>query len=228
MARVLIVEDDQSLSRVLSDTLTAEGFDTRQTGNGNTALNLASSFAPDLVLLDIGLQGKSGLELCRIRREGPRLPITLTARGQQRDKLQGLSAGADDYVTKPFHSGGQPIARILGRAVLRRARPALTRLNLGDVTVDFEHHTATRRGVVAGVVAPRVRAAPAISPSDPTASSRARSCCRRLGRPPESPHTRSVDYAIARLRRKLERDPHHPTFIHSAYGGGYLMTLREA
>ena len=225
MARVLIVEDDQSLSRVLSDTLTAEGFDTRHTGNGNTALNMASSFAPDLVLLDIGLQGKSGLELCKIWREGPRLPIImLTARGQQRDKLQGLTAGADDYITKPFDLQ-ELIARI--RAVLRRARPALTRLNLGDVVVDFEHHTAERDGVSLEL-SHREFALLRYLAQRPDSVVPREELLQAIWGYPESPHTRSVDHAIARLRRKIEQDPHHPKFIHSAYAGGYLMTLRES
>jgi DNA-binding response OmpR family regulator len=95
--RILIVEDDAALAKVLSHNLTFEGFQVQAVGQGDAAINVAKTFAPDLVLLDIGLPGMSGLELCRIWREGTRTPIVmLSARTQKEDKLRGLKSGADD------------------------------------------------------------------------------------------------------------------------------------
>jgi DNA-binding response OmpR family regulator len=221
MTRILIVEDDPSLARVLSDSLAVEGFQCRTTGNGNTAINIVAAFAPDLVLLDIGLPGKNGLELCRLWREGPRIPIIiLTARALKEDKLRGLELGADDYVTKPFDLE-ELIARV--RAVLRRSRPSVARITLGTVVIDFEAHRAWhgsrllelshREFVLLRYFAER-----------PDSIVHRDELLQEVWGYPESPDTRSVDHAIARLRRKIESDPHHPQFIHTVYAGGYLMT----
>ena len=133
--RVLVVEDDPVLTRVLFDNLTFEGFEVRTVSDGNTALSVFKEFSPDLVLLDINLPGRSGLELCDVWRGGSRTPIILlTAKGQKSDKIRGLKLGADDYVTKPFDLD-ELLARI--HAVLRRSRPEVERLVLGTVVVDF-------------------------------------------------------------------------------------------
>ena len=225
MSRILIVEDDASLARVLSDSLNDEGFQCRTTGNGNTAINIVSAFAPDLVLLDIGLPGKDGLELCRLWREGPRIPvIMLTARVLKRDKLRGLEAGADDYVTKPFDLE-ELIARV--RAVLRRSRPSLARLVLGDVVIDFQSHQAWNSDAPIDL-SHREFALLHYLAERPDSIVQRDELLRDVWGYPESPHTRSVDHAIARLRRKIERDPHHPQFIHTVYAGGYLMTPRTS
>jgi len=225
MTRILIVEDDSSLARILSDSLNDEGFQCRSTGNGHTAINIASAFAPDLVLLDIGLPGKSGLELCRLWREGPRIPIImLTARTLKQDKLRGLEAGADDYVTKPFDLE-ELIARV--RAVLRRSRPTLSRIILGDVVIDFETHQAWHSGKLLDLSHREFALLRYLAERAHSIVHRAE-LLREVWGYPESPHTRSVDHAIARLRRKIESDPHHPQFIHTVYAGGYLMTPRKS
>jgi two-component system, OmpR family, response regulator VicR len=224
MTRILIVEDDPSLARVLNDSLSFEGFQTRATANGDTALAIATSFAPDLVLLDIGLQGKNGLELCRIWREGPRIPvIMLTARALKQDKLRGLAVGADDYITKPFDLE-ELIARI--RAVLRRSRPTVSRLRLGAVVIDFDNHQAWNGDTLLDL-SHREFALLRYFAERPDSIVHRDELLQEIWGYPESPHTRSVDHAIARLRRKVEPDPHHPQFIHTAYAGGYLMTPRS-
>jgi DNA-binding response OmpR family regulator len=221
MTRILIVEDDPSLARVLSDSLGVEGFQCRTIGNGNTAINIAASFAPDLVLLDIGLPGKNGFELCRLWREGPRIPIImLTARTQKQDKLNGLKAGADDYVTKPFDLE-ELIARV--RAVLRRARPAVSCISLGSVLINFETHQAWNRDKLLDL-SHREFALLRYLAERPDSIVHRSELLQEIWGYPESPDTRSVDHAIARLRRKIESNPHHPQFIHTVYAGGYLMT----
>jgi two-component system, OmpR family, response regulator MtrA len=219
--RILIVEDDAALAKVLSHNLTFEGFQVQSVGNGDLAIDVARTFAPDLVLLDIALPGKSGLELCRIWREGTQTPIVLlTARGQKEDKLRGLKAGADDYVTKPFDLE-ELIARV--HAVLRRARPSLDRLKLGAITIDFVGLQAWngrlpielthREFLILRYLAER-----------PNSIVHREELLRELWGYPEAPHTRAVDHAIARLRRKIEHDPHHPQFIHTVHGDGYSLT----
>ena len=133
--RILVVEDDRALARVMRDNLTFEGFQVEAVHDGNAAVGRARAFAPDLILLDLMLPDRDGFELCSVVREHGRIPIIMvTARGQKADKLRGLNLGADDYVTKPFEMD-ELLARI--RAVLRRTRAAVEQVTLGRVRVDF-------------------------------------------------------------------------------------------
>ena len=101
--RVLIVEDDEALARVISDNLRFEGYEVEATGDGNDAITRLRAFQPDIVLLDIMLPNRNGLDLCAVIRQGGRVPvIILSARGQKADKIKGLQLGADDYLAKPF------------------------------------------------------------------------------------------------------------------------------
>ena len=219
--RVLIVEDDAVLARVLTDNLAIEGFQVQSVADGTLAINAARTFAPDLVLLDIMLPGTSGLELCRIWREGARIPvILLTARAQKADKLRGLKLGADDYVTKPFDLE-ELIARV--HAVLRRARPAIDRLSLGGVIIDFLAQQARKGETVIDLTYRELALLRYLAERSDSIVHRDELLHEVWGYP-ETPNTRSVDHAIARLRRKIEPDPHHPQFIHTVHGDGYLLT----
>src|SRR5262245_18959200 len=141
--RILVVEDDASLARVLCDNLAYEGFDVALSADGENALKNVQERQPDLVLLDITLPGMNGLEVCRrlTRQRTGVAVIMLTARNQQEDKVQGFRTGADDYVSKPF-ALDELLARI--HAVLRRMHPTIDRLVLGDLTFDFIKYNATR------------------------------------------------------------------------------------
>src|ERR1700742_4502042 len=137
--RLLIVEDDEALARVLVDNFAFCGFDVEWVGDGAGVVDRVRSRRPDLVLLDIGLPGTDGFTLCGLIRESGRTPvIMLTARDQKRDKLRGLELGADDYVTKPFDFE-ELHARV--RAVLRRTRSMLTRVEVGRAIIDFTAFT---------------------------------------------------------------------------------------
>ena len=149
MARVLIVEDEEALSLLLRYNLEAEGYDVEVCARGDDADTRLRELAPDLLILDWMLPGLSGIELCRRlrgRSETERLPIImLTARGEESERIRGLSTGADDYVVKPF-SIPELMARV--RAMLRRARPELvsTLLKAGDLELDRETHRVRRGG----------------------------------------------------------------------------------
>jgi len=223
--RILVVEDDRALARVLSDNLTFSGFDVDWVDDGEEALNRVRSKGPDLVLLDVMLPGRDGFSLCGLIRQGGRTPvIMLTARDQKADKVKGLELGADDYITKPFDFE-ELQARI--RAVLRRARRSATRITIGDAAIDFVAFTATRNGVdlrlsrrefdILGYLAEREGR---IVQRD--------ELLREIWGYPDEPATRAVDYAIRRLRRKLELDPHNPRHIHTVHGNGYSLTLGTA
>ncbi len=149
MARVLIVEDEEALSLLLRYNLESEGYEVDVCARGDEADTRLKEAAPDLLILDWMLPGLSGIELCRRLRARPeteRLPIImLTARGEESERIRGLSTGADDYVVKPF-STPELMARV--RAMLRRTRPELvsTQLKAGDLELDRETHRVRRSG----------------------------------------------------------------------------------
>lgn len=146
---VLVVEDEDALATLLHYNLDKEGYRVGVAGDGEEALIMANERAPDLVILDWMLPKVSGIEVCRRlrgRAETRNVPIImLTARGEEGDRVRGLDAGADDYVSKPF-SPTELVARI--RAVLRRIRPALAdeALSYADIVMDLVAHRVTRAG----------------------------------------------------------------------------------
>jgi len=147
--RILVVDDEAPIVALLRYNFEKAGYAVDEAGDGQEALTLCAERAPDLVVLDWMLPSVSGVEVCRRLRRSPEhrnLPIILlTARGEETDRVRGLDAGADDYVTKPF-SPSELIARV--RAVLRRIRPALSAEALGyaDLHMDLVAHRVSRNG----------------------------------------------------------------------------------
>jgi DNA-binding response OmpR family regulator len=153
-AKVLVVEDDEAIGRSLEGVLLERGYAVERCLRGGDALLAADAFRPDLVLLDLGLPDLDGVEVCRRLRLGsPLLPIVmLTARGEEMDVVLGLSAGADDYVAKPFRLN-ELLARVA--AQLRRSEGAAgAQLAVADITIDVGARTV-RRGVAAVELRPR-------------------------------------------------------------------------
>ena len=145
--RILVVDDEPQLTRVLRRSLMAKGYDVRVAGDGEFALQTFHDWPPDLVITDLAMPNISGLELCRRLRATSEVPIiVLSVRGEEQTKVQALDAGADDYVTKPFGMD-ELSARI--RAALRR-QPATDSksqmLEVGDFRIDLEAHTITQSG----------------------------------------------------------------------------------
>jgi DNA-binding response OmpR family regulator len=219
--RILVVEDDTSLARVLRDNLNFDGFDVDWVTSGNAALKRVKVAAPDLVVLDIMLPDTNGFDLCGLLRQGRQTPIIiLTARGQKADKVRGLNLGADDYITKPFDLE-EFLARV--RAVLRRTRPAIDTLELGQVSVDFRAQHASRDGKSIRLTHREFELLQYLAERQEHVVHR-NELLREVWGYPDVPSTRSVDHAIARLRKKIESDPHHPKFIHTVHGDGYCLT----
>jgi DNA-binding response OmpR family regulator len=219
--RILVVEDDAALARVLRDNLTYDGFDVDCVANGHAALSRVKAAAPDLVVLDITLPDTNGFDLCGMLRQGRQTPIIiLTARGQKADKLRGLNLGADDYITKPFDLE-EFLARV--RAVLRRTRPTVDGLTLGDVTIDFRAQHAAKNGQRIHLTHREFELLQYLAERREHVVHR-NELLREVWGYPDVPSTRSVDHAIARLRKKIEGDPHHPRFIHTVHGDGYCLT----
>ena len=145
--RILVVDDEPQLTRVLRRSLMAKGYDVRVAGDGEFALQTFHDWPPDLVFTDLAMPNISGLELCRRLRATSEVPIiVLSVRGEEQTKVQALDAGADDYVTKPFGMD-ELSARI--RAALRRQPATDSRsqmLEVGDFRIDLEAHTITQSG----------------------------------------------------------------------------------
>jgi len=228
--RVLVIEDDAAIRRGVIDALQAYGFATVEAGHGDEGLELALTEAYDLLLLDLVLPGKPGLEILReLRGANPTVPvIILTAQGSETDRVAGLRLGADDYVVKPF-SVKELLARV--EAVLRRSpeRPTdLTRLEIPGGVVDFARREvrfadgqrfelSEREGELLRYLA--CNAGRAIS--------REELLSRVWHVDPTGLETRTVDMHIARLREKLRDDPAAPRLVQTVRGKGYRFEQVE-
>jgi two-component system phosphate regulon response regulator PhoB len=146
---ILIVEDDKALAELLVWNFTSDGYDVRQTSDGEEALLMVREQLPDVIILDWMIENVPGIEVCRQLRKAPEsraVPvIMLTARGEEEDRIRGLKTGADDYITKPF-SPRELMARV--EALLRRSRPAIggAVISYADVELDPETHRVRRDG----------------------------------------------------------------------------------
>jgi DNA-binding response OmpR family regulator len=221
MKRILIVEDDAALARVLRDNLTFEGFHVECISDGNLVLGKAREMPPDLVLLDLMLPGCDGFELLGPLRQWGIPTIVLTARGQKADKLRGFHLGADDYVTKPFELE-ELLARV--HAVLRRSAPELDELVLGNVRVHFRTKTASQGQRAIHLTHREFELLRYMAEHQSRVVYRAE-LLRDVWGYPDAPLTRSVDHAIARLRKKVEPGGRYPSFIETVHGDGYCLNL---
>jgi len=219
--RVLIVEDDSNLAAFMRENLLYEGFDVNWAADGKSALARARTFIPDLIVLDIMLPDTSGFELCAALRRNGRVPVLIvSARSDKTDKLRGLNLGADDYITKPFDLD-EFVARV--HAVLRRTRPATDNLAIGSITIDFITRTAKTGDAEIHLTHREFDLLKYLAERPGHVVSR-EELLKELWEYPDPVWTRSVDHAIARLRKKIEPDPQHPRFIHTSVGSGYSLT----
>ena len=220
--RLLIVEDDPGIAKLLVDNLTIDGFDVRVAASAHDALRECQAFLPDLVLLDIKLPDGNGFDLCQVLRHGGRRPVIfVSARGQRADKVRGLDLGADDYVTKPFDIE-ELVARI--HAVLRRTRPVVEKIVLGAIVVDFVSLRATRGHTDIQLTKREFELLRYLAGHAGAAVHRDQLLAEIWG-VHDGSTTRAVDFAVARLRKKIEPSPHAPRFLRTSHGDGYSLTF---
>jgi two-component system, OmpR family, KDP operon response regulator KdpE len=223
-ARILMVDDDSQIRRVMRTTLEAQGYEVDEAGSGERALDFLQSEKYALVLLDINLPGKTGIETCREIRANASVPIImLTVRDAAPDKIEALDAGAQDYVTKPF-SMGELLARV--RSVLRRtassAHPHISHLQLGDVEINFE----SRRVIVSGK---QVRLTAKefdlllylASNTNKTISHR--ELLREVWGSEHTDQRKYLRVFVNRLRKKIETTPHEPKYLITEPFVGYRL-----
>jgi DNA-binding response OmpR family regulator len=221
-ARILVVEDDRLLAKILSDNLSLDGFEVARAVDANSAMNIARAFVPDLIILDVMLPDHSGFDIFDNLHQGGRTPVIfLTARGQRADKVRGLNLGGDDYITKPFDLE-EFLARV--HAVLRRSRANVQRLKLGAVTIDFTTQTASRGKRNLRLTHQELQILKYLASRAGRVVYRKELLRAVWGYPDDLSNTRSVDHAIARLRKKIEPNPEAPRFIHTVHGDGYSLT----
>ncbi len=219
--KVLVVEDELKIARLVRDYLTGAGFAVVEATDGEAALSMARAERPDMILMDLGLPGLDGLDVTRRLRQTSSVPIImLTARAEETDRVVGLELGADDYITKPF-SPKELVARI--RAVLRRAENTLGGgdvITARDVTIDIPKMRVTVAGENVELTTSEFELLVTLARHPGRIYTRAQLLELIKGISFES-YERSVDAHIKNLRKKIEHDPRRPLYIQTVYGVGY-------
>lgn len=225
---ILIADDDPQLLRLMARNLQFEGYKVLTASDGRTALDLAETDKPDLMLLDVMMPKLDGFTLTQRIREFTNAPIIIvTARGQDEDKIRGLDLGADDYLTKPFNVD-ELLAR--ARAVLRRSQfmavdQTLNNATFGEISIDYEQHSVKRSGEEISLTPVEYR----------LLSYMTQNIGRILTQDSLLEHVWGAEYVgeshmlqvnINRLRRKVEPDPTQPRYILTKVGVGYMFANR--
>ena len=225
--KLLLIEDEEGLVLTLTDRLESEGFEVKVARDGEEGTTAALANDADLIILDVMLPRKSGMDLCRdVRQKGITTPILmLTARGETFDKVLGLKLGADDYLTKPFE-----IAELLARleALLRRSTVTTTQafetFGFGDVKIDIRRAEVTKSGTAVELSAMEFKLLQYFIEHRGEVLKRNELLDEVWGYD-AMPTTRTVDVHIAWLRQKLEDNPRYPQFIQTVHGFGYKFVM---
>ena len=217
--RVLVVDDDASLAEMLMIVLRQEGFEGRICPRGDLALEAFHDFRPDLVLLDVMLPGKEGIDVCKEIRAESGVPIVmLTDKSDTVDIVLGLESGADDYVVKPFKPK-ELIARIRARVRRTETEPA-EQLSIGDVTIDVPAHQVAREGDPIALTPLEFDLLVALARKPRQVFTR-EVLLEQVWGYRHAADTRLVNVHVQRLRSKVERDPEHPEVVLTVRGVGY-------
>lgn len=220
-ARILVVDDDEALAEMLAIVLGSEGFDSHLCHTGDAALDTFRAYRPDLVLLDLMLPGRDGVDVCRdIRAESGVPVVMLTAKSDTNDVVDGLAAGADDYVAKPFKTQ-ELIARIKTR--LRRhvdTEDSSEQLRIGDLVIGVEEHSV-RRGEIEITLTPLEFDLLLALARKPRQAFSREALLEEVWGYRHASDTRLVNVHVQRLRSKVEKDPEKPEIVVTVRGVGY-------
>ena len=221
MNTILVVDDEKRIAHLVRDYLENAGFRVALAYDGKTAMAQFRHEQPDLIVLDLNLPGMDGIDVARAVRKERNTPIImLTARVEETDRIVGLELGADDYVTKPF-SPRELVARV--RAVLRRVgddSPPTPLLRAGDLAIDLEKRIVTRDGNMIELTTTEFDLLVVLARAPGRVFRRLELLDRVQGEAFEG-YERTIDVHVKNLRKKVELDPRHPTYILTVYGAGY-------
>jgi DNA-binding response OmpR family regulator len=221
--KVLVVDDELKIARLVRDYLAEAGFDVAIASTGPAAVASVRSDRPDLVVLDLGLPGMDGYDVARAIRGQSAIPIImLTARSEETDRIVGLELGADDYVVKPF-SPRELVARV--KAVLRRTggEVATETIRAMDLLISLPHRTVERNGSRIELTATEFELLKALASHPGRVFTRGQLLDSIRGVSFES-YERAIDAHIKNLRKKLEPDPRRPIYVLTVYGVGYKFS----
>jgi two-component system KDP operon response regulator KdpE len=221
--RILVVDDEPQIRRVLRATLTTHGYEVSDARSGEAALEIVREQRFDLVLLDMNMPGVDGIETCRELRQGSEVAIImLTVRGSERDKVEALDAGADDYVTKPF-STTELLARI--RAALRRvpssSESGADSVQLGDVEINLATRRLISQGKRTSADPQGIRSAEVFPGESEYSNSTWQAAASRLG-----PRLRRRDRVLARFRKSSAQKDRARSFQAAVLGDGAVVGYR--
>ena len=224
--KILIVDDEPDIIELVSYNLKKAGYTVAAASDGEEALTKVREIRFDLIILDLMLPGIHGMEFCRILRNNPKTAaapiIMLTAKGEETDKIQGLEAGADDYMTKPF-SPKELVARV--KAVLRRSGERAVgekTISLGDLIIDLDTFTVIKRGVPLNLSAKEFKLLLYLVQRRGRVFSRDQ-LVDALWEDETFVEPRTVDVHIRRLRTQIEDDPSNPAYVRTRRGIGYYV-----
>lgn len=226
--RILLIEDDESMRLGLGDMLHGEGYTVRVAADGLAGLEMAAGNPFDAIILDVMLPGLDGLALCReLRKRGSRTPVLmLTARAWVSQRVEGLDAGADDYLVKPFDRA-ELLARV--RALLRRRQDESQPddlLRLGAVVVDFKKRLATREGRDLELSVREMKLLEVLAAAQERPLSRDE-ILDRAWPPGAAPTNRTIDNHVASLRARIEADPANPRHLLTVHRLGYRLVAGD-
>jgi two-component system KDP operon response regulator KdpE len=219
--RVLVVDDEPQIRRALRTGLLGHGYEVETAEDGETALAMLAARLPDLVVLDLMMPGMDGFEVLRQTRSWAKVPvIVLSARGEERAKVEALDLGADDYLTKPFGME-ELLARV--RAVLRRAgAPDSPAISLGDVAIDFARHVVTKGGAEVHLTPTEYDLLRVLATNAGKVLTH-RQLLERVWGSYAAENSQQLRVYVNYLRRKLEDDPARPRLILTEPGVGYRL-----
>jgi len=225
-ARVLVVDDELSILRLLRRTLEANGYAVEAVDTGGAALAAAGRRRPDAVLLDLMLPDMDGLEVCRRLREQLQAPIiVLSARGEERTKVEALDLGADDYLTKPFGTA-ELLARL--RVAIRHAAGSRTSpiIRAGDLTLDLDRRLVTRDGAAVHVTPKEYDTLKYLAQHAGRVVTH-RALLASIWGPEYGEELHYLHVLVNQLRRKIESDPGRPRYILTEPGVGYRFQILD-
>ena len=230
--KILVVEDEKSIAHFISTVLNNNGYEAMQAVSGTEALSMISSHCPDLIILDLGLPDMDGLEILRQLRNWSSLPVVVvSARSHEKDKVEALDLGADDYLTKPFGTD-ELLARV--RTAIRHTRTASGNdeiaqkgtYTVGDLTIDYNKHQALIRGENVRLTLSELRIVALLGKHAGKVLTYDY-IIKELWGPRASGDNQILRVNMANIRRKIEKNPAEPEYLFTEVGVGYRLAEGE-